>query len=76
MARVIDAYGNEFDASDLVLNDITLAMVLWAAPQAGGQCRGFGDFAVAYADLEKAARNLLALRALHDRVELVRSGRY
>ena len=75
MAKIIDAYGNEFDASDLALTDATLAMILWAAQQAGAQCRGFGDFAGAYADLEKAARNLLALRALHDRADLVRSGR-
>jgi hypothetical protein len=75
MARIHDRYGFEFDSSEAVLDDRTLARIIWAASQAGGRCNGFGDFAVAYADLEKAARQVLALRALHDRAERVKSGR-
>ena len=74
MAR-IHLYGHEFDSGDLALTDTTLVRIVWAAQQAGGMCKGFGDFASAYADLEKAARHVLALRALHDPVELARSGR-
>lgn len=76
MARIRDFYGHEFETDDLVLNDSTLARVMWAAREKAACCQGIGDFAAAYADLEKAARNLLALRALHDQVELVRSGRF
>ena len=76
MARIRDFYGHEFDTDDLALNDATLARVTWAARENASRCRGIGDFADAYADLEKAARNLLALRALHNQVELVRSGRF
>lgn len=76
MARIRDFYGFDFDSDDLALTDATLARVLWAARQNALECRGIGDFAEAYADLEKAARNLLALRALHDQAELVRSGRF
>lgn len=75
MARVRDFYGFDFDPDDLVLSDATLARIVWAARQNAEKCQGIGDFAGAYADLEKAAKNLLALRALHDQVELVRSGR-
>lgn len=75
MARIHDFYGHEFDSDDLALTDRNLARIIWAARQDTAACRGIGDFATAYADLERAARNLLALRALHDQVELVRSGR-
>jgi hypothetical protein len=76
MARIRDFYGFEFDSDDLALNDCTLARIVWAARNNAVTCNGIGDFAAAYADLEKAARNLLALRALHHQVELVRSGRF
>lgn len=76
MALVRDFYGFTFDSDDLVLNDSTVARVLWAARQRAATCNGIGDFAGAYADLERAARNLLALRALHDQAELAKSGRF
>lgn len=76
MARIRDFYGYDFDSDDLALTDETLARILWVARQNAAHCRGIGDFAHAYADLERATRNLLALRALHHQVELVRSGRF
>lgn len=75
MARVRDFYGYTFESADFGLSDLNLARIIWAARESGATCNGFGDFADAYADLEKAAKHLLALRALHDQVELARSGR-
>lgn len=75
MARV-NLYGYQFDSDDLVLTETTLARIAWAARQSGSKCKGVGDFAEAYAALERAARNLLALRALHDQADLARTGRF
>lgn len=76
MARITNFYGFEFDSDDFTLADRNLARIIWLARESKATCRGIGDFDSAYADLERAARNLLALRALHDQVELVRSGRF
>ena len=75
MARV-NLYGYQFDSDDLVLTETTLARIAWAAKQRRATCNGLGDFADAYADLERAARNLLALRALHDQADLAVTGRF
>lgn len=75
MATVTGFYGYDFDPSDLALSDATLVKIVWSAKDAASNCRGLSDFAGAYADLERAALHLLALRALHDQLDLAASGR-
>lgn len=67
MPTIRDEYGFEFDGEHMTLDDLTLARIRYTAKQSRLNCSGISDFAGAYAALEDAARNLLALRHLHDR---------
>lgn len=67
MATIRDEYGFEFNGEHMNLSDVTLASIRYSAKEARLRCNGIGDFAGAYQALEDAARNLLALRHLHDR---------
>lgn len=71
MATIRDEYGFEFDGEHMELSDVTLASIRFSAKEKRMQCNGISDFAGAYLALEEAARNLLALRHLHDRPNLI-----
>lgn len=59
-------YGYKIDPSEFTLSDLNLVKIQRAAKDARHMCRGLSDFDRAFQELEAAARNLLALRALHD----------
>jgi len=68
MATVRDEYGFEFEADHFTLDDTTLARIRYVAKVEKDKCRGISDYAHAFHELELAARNLIALRHLQDRV--------
>lgn len=71
MPTIRDEYGFEFEGEHMDLSDVTLASIRFSAKAKRQQCHGISDFAGAYLALEEAARNLLALRHLHDRPRLI-----